>query len=51
MVVLVTYKNKEEPIKNESASSSYNPMGAICFHGNQTALIRSGSKLNAANLQ
>ena len=44
MVVLVTCKNKEEQIKNEGASlgwsqdiSHYNPMGAICCHGNQSS--------------
>ena len=42
MVVLVTCKNKEEPIKNEGVRvvtrfSSYNPMGAICCHGNQSS--------------
>ena len=42
MVVLVTCKNKEEPIKNEVARvvtrfPHYNPMGAICCHGNQSS--------------
>ena len=42
MVVLVTCKNKEDPIKNEGASvvtsfPHYNPMGAICCHGNQSS--------------
>ena len=42
MVVLVTCKNKEEPIKNEGARVvtrffHYNPMGAICCHGNQSS--------------
>ena len=42
MVVLVTCMNKEEPIKNEGARvvtrfSPYNPMGAICCHGNQSS--------------
>ena len=42
MVVLVTCKNKEEPIKNEEARvvtifHHYNPMGAICCHGNQSS--------------
>ena len=43
MVVLVTCKNKEEQIKNEGAivvtrfSPLYNPMGAICCHGNQSS--------------
>ena len=41
MVVLVTCTNEEDPIKNEGARvlefshSHYNPMGAICCHGNQ----------------
>ena len=51
MVVLVTSKNKEDPIKNEGARvvtsfPYYNPMGAICCHG---VLILSGQKPNAAN--
>ena len=42
MVVLVTCKNKEDPIKNESQEWSqcfprYNPKGAICCHGNQSS--------------
>ena len=42
MVVLVTCKNKEDPIKNEGARvvtrvPHYNPMGAICCHGNQSS--------------
>ena len=41
MVVLVTCKNKEEPVKNKELEWSqdfphYNPMGAICCHGNQS---------------
>ena len=40
MVVLVTCKNKEEQIKMKELEWSqdfphYNPMGAICCHGNQ----------------
>ena len=42
MVVLVTCKNKEEPIKNEELEWSedfphYNPMKSICCHGNQSS--------------
>ena len=42
MVVLVTCKNKEEPIKNEGDRvvtdfPHYIPMGAICCHGNQSS--------------
>ena len=42
MVVLFTCKNKEEQIKNEGVEWSqdfphYNPMGAICCHGNQSS--------------
>ena len=39
MVVIVTCKYEEDPIKNEGARvlirfPHYNPMGAICCHGN-----------------
>ena len=42
MDALVTCKNKEDPIKNESATASqdfhhYKPMGVICCHGNQSS--------------
>ena len=42
MVVIVTCKNKEDPIKIEGARvvtrfHQYNPMGAICCHGNQSS--------------
>ena len=42
MDVLVTCKYEEDPIKNEGARvdttfSHYNPMGAICYHGNQSS--------------
>ena len=42
MDVLITCKNKEDPIKNESTRvvtrfSLYNTMGAICCHGNQSS--------------
>ena len=42
MGVQVTCKNKEEPMKNEGARvvtrfSHYNPMGAICCHGNKSS--------------
>ena len=42
MVVLVTCKNEEDPIKNEVARVAttfphYNSMGAICCHGNQSS--------------
>ena len=43
IVVLVTCKNKEEPIKNEEKLEwsqdfpHYNPMGAICCYGNQSS--------------
>ena len=42
MDVLVTCKNEEDPIKNESSEWSqdfphYNPMGAICCHRNQSS--------------
>ena len=42
MDVLVTCKYEEDPIKNEGARvdttfSHYNPMGAICCHGNQSS--------------
>ena len=41
MVVLVTCKNVEDPIKNEELECSqgfphYNPMGPICCHGNRS---------------
>ena len=40
IVVPVTYKNEEDPIKNEGARVAtrfprYNSMGAICCHGNE----------------
>ena len=39
MVVLVTCKNEEDLIKNKGARDlpHYNPMGAICCHGNQSS--------------
>ena len=42
MVVLVTYKNKEDQSKMKELEWSqdfphYNPMGAICCHGNQSS--------------
>ena len=42
IVVLVTCKYEEDPIKNEGARvltrfSHYNPMGAIGCHGNQSS--------------
>ena len=42
MGVLVTCTKKEEPIKNEGARvvtgfPHYNPMGAICCHGNKSS--------------
>ena len=42
MVVLLTCKNEEDPIQNEGARClqdfpHYNPMGAICCHGNQSS--------------
>ena len=42
MVVLVTCKNEEDPIKNEVARMAttfphYNSLGAICCHGNQSS--------------
>ena len=42
MVVLVTCKNKDDPIKNEELEWSqgfphYNPMRAIDCHGNQSS--------------
>ena len=52
MVVLITCKNKEDPIKMKALEWSqdfphYKPMGAICCYGNRV-LIRSGPKPNAA---
>ena len=38
MGALVTCKNEEDPIKIEGAEfPHYNPMGAICCHGNQSS--------------
>ena len=42
MVVLVTCKNEEDPVKMEELECSqdlahYNPMGTICCHGNQSS--------------
>ena len=42
LVVLVIRKNKKEPIKMKKLEWSqdclhYNPMGAICCHGNQSS--------------
>ena len=42
MVVLVICKNREEPIKMKEIERSqdffhYNPMGAICCHGNKSS--------------
>ena len=42
MVVLVSCKNEEEPIKIKGARvvtrfPHYNPMGAICCHENQSS--------------
>ena len=43
MNVLVTCKYEEDPIKKEGArvdttfSPFYNPMGAICCHGNKSS--------------
>ena len=42
MDVLVTCKYEEDPIKNEGARVDttfplYNPMGAICCHGNESS--------------
>ena len=42
MDVLVTCKYEEDPLKNEGARVDttfphYNPMGAICCHGNQSS--------------
>ena len=40
--ILITCKNKEDPIKMKALEwsqdfSHYNPMGAICCHGNQSS--------------
>ena len=42
MAVLVTCKNEEDPIKMKALEwphdfPHYNPMGAICCHGNQSS--------------
>ena len=38
MIVLITCKNEEDPIKSgHKIFSHYNPMGAICCHGNQSS--------------